>query len=252
MMRLRWIRRAALAISLSIGGLGLSPFPSPAHATTYSCSNYCYAKVEWYSFSNGLSGLWTNINTQLLSCSSSCGRIGNVTWLVQHSNTNCTNFSQNQCWIEAGHVNLGDANKDHWYFADNRPGSGSGSYNEYFLGTIPSAEYGHTDNYSIKKNTGTNNWSVVMAGYTQTWSGTSSNNSMTPDRVDTGLELKGTSGASAASAPYNDNEYFDSSGNAHAESTTSIDKSMLSQSPASGSYSTTSGTGGTLTTSCAC
>lgn len=185
---------------------------------TYSCGNstgsHCYGIVTLPAALNGepsFRGFVTTVNA--VSQNSGNGELNNEIWVVQTSNSACGSLGTgNQCWIEVGlsaGANAGGcslpSNETHIFWADNRPNQGFFCHDQ---GALQAQEFNQPVFLAIAiRPTEANSYDVEALTCTSTsGSGTcarrsivgkSSNNTMAADVIEMGMELAGSSGASA-------------------------------------------------------
>jgi hypothetical protein len=189
---------------------------NPMIARAYSCgtgsgSGHCYG-INFWSMSPGIRGAGTDILVVHLNCSScwsisETGFVDNEIWLNDYNNSGC---SGNVCWVEAGYWTVSGAFSTtvNYFWADNRPGGG---LNVHTLAQVPSADYSDYAEFYIWQNFGwSNKWEVDIDSPNYYYSNYSTSNSMVADDINIGQELAGTSGASAPTAYFTDNWYYDS------------------------------------------
>jgi len=189
----RW-RRITIAL-VALLALVQAPFLGTSHALAYSCdSSHCYGVVHW---SGGVTYGGTSILVRGLGApNSGAGFITNEMWVADSPNY----------WVETG-ITVGPVQghgvctSDCYYWADNRPGSG---YNEHFLANVPQTDYGKFTGFSVS-NQGGGTFHVSITGYNGAYSGDSTGNSMSPNWIQTGMELYGSSGGYALQAQYTGN-----------------------------------------------
>ncbi len=202
-----------LASLLLLYQISLGLNPPIAHA--YSCGNagsgagHCYAYQDW---PNPINGSRTDIRVVQLVCNSGCyndGFIDNEMWLIQHNNSGCSvPGGGNDCWVEAGYINLDGQGYVTFFWADARPNGG------FYFHNINAAYVGDFGNKVIFRITrvSSNEFEVDKAndGCTSqcsaSWTYYSTNNTMAPNAIHIGQELAGSSGgASAPNGHFTDN-----------------------------------------------
>jgi len=126
--------------------------------------------------------------------------------------------NQGAYWVEAGYATYATdhANNVEYFWADSRPNGGG--YSEHVEGLVPSGDYGKYTNFQIYQLC-CNSFYVVMYSPSVTYNGTSTANSMSPSDVKIGQELFGLYGASAPTASFINNGYFDVNNNEHSYTT---------------------------------
>jgi hypothetical protein len=199
-----------LAAMLSLQGCG------PSYTCT-DASGHCYGVVQVSP--PDLNGVTTSYNA--VSLNGGDGHINNEIWLVQQNNSSCSNFG-NQCWVEIGILaaTAGQGCQSgvnpvgiRIFWADNRPNQG---YICHDMGQLQTQEIGQPVFALIGIHPGSpNTFDAELLTCTsetgngncprRVFSGTSSNNTMVPTAWDIGLELEGTTGASAPQTQYFDN-----------------------------------------------
>lgn len=175
--------------------------PSPVLA--YSC-NLCHGVALW---PGSVYGAQTEDEVDNLTCTPSACKpspgyvphIGNVLWLIDitHNGPNCQ--PQSACWVEAGYHTLTNSNgtstSNIYYWGDNRPGNFN--FHAWTFGNVQSGDLGNNVWLYIARNGNNSTWTVQVSPQTNYWSATSQNNLMYPDNIQMGMELLGSSGASA-------------------------------------------------------
>jgi hypothetical protein len=191
----RTARRLALAIVLvtALSGCG---------GQGYSCGNpaenHCYGIVTWPGVSTGLSTAITAV-----SLTSGDGLVNDEAWLVddEHSTSGA------EYWVEAGE-GTDDTGSTNYFWAEDTPGSG---YMSYELGPVEESDTrnGAFIAYSISQDAAVSNqWDITVsraATGQMLYSVQSTQNSMTPNKVDEGLELAGQQNAQAPFAFFSRN-----------------------------------------------
>jgi hypothetical protein len=236
----------------------LTLFVETAQAS-YSCNNICHGIVLW---SESYTGAQSDAEVVNMSCpapacnpvGSSLPHIGNVLWLldVSHHQSSCPYGGA--CWIEAGYHTVtgsGCASNGTWYYwADFRPGDSH--LNVHCLGTVQSGDLGYNAWLYIAGNGG-GKWTIQVSPQTNYWSGLSTNNSMSADTIEFGMELLGTSGASANTGYFTYNAFQQSIGGTWSFQTTS--GQTHNDSPINSGWTyppSNSNNGGTFHTGCVC
>lgn len=129
------------------------------------------------------------------------GEITNEIWLSQ-------NLSQNSYWVEGGYwANVGWNNgAQTWFWADSRP-EDSNNVNVHPSSPMPGSgdggQYAFVDIEQINSCT----FDVFIDGFSTDLSGVSTNNCISPNDIQLGQELAGSSGANAPTADFTDNEF---------------------------------------------
>ncbi len=129
---------------------------------------------------------------------SGCGYnfIDNEMWLEQ-------GFSY---WVEAGYIDDGHTG-EYYFWADKRPVDGV--FYQHPMGVIPGADYYTYTTFSISRVVGVGNrYLVAESGWSTSWTGYSSANSMIIDNVEMGMELSGSSGAGTTNYAYYDSRQY--------------------------------------------
>jgi hypothetical protein len=190
---------AALVIAMILSFI-IAP-PARSMPASYSCvSSHCYGQTEFVY--PGTQGGSTEISIANLGCNISClnqGFIDNETWFQQDYNSNC-NSGGHICWVEVGYML--DSHGFNYFWADLRPNQ---SYAIHYFGTAHN-DLGYYTSFLIERASSTS-FEVAVNSHTAFYTGYSTSNSMTPDDSVIGQELYGTSGASAPTATFIDNEY---------------------------------------------
>jgi hypothetical protein len=176
------------------------------------------------------------------------GFVTNELWLVQKFNPGCHINTSDACWVEVG-VTSGagstvptPSTETHYFWADNRPGGGFFGHD---LGLVPQADFDHQLRISIGA-IDASTFLVILqrvSDGTFAGSGHSTSNTMTPDRVDFGLELYGTQGAATPDVHFTNIQ--DQSGYLHSDIAPFVDSPVRaswqilpSQSPNGGRFHT--------------
>lgn len=191
--------RAFLLLTALLGGCLLSLIASisneakAASLISYTCTDsagHCYGVAMWNgSTLGGKAAIFTN------QSASGDGFVNQEMWLNQ------TQMGPPQYWVEAGvktdiRNNYGSPLL---FWEDVRPNGGGTSV--HFSNFMQSNDFGKYVTVTISKQ-GSDQFTVSLTGLPSTsLSGTSTYNPINIDRIDIGLELWGTSGASA---PIND------------------------------------------------
>jgi hypothetical protein len=185
----------------------------PGPGSTYSCGElgsaigHCYGivRLNVMDFGSGpmFRSFFTNVNAVPLNGGNS--EISDEFWVIQPSATNCGN-QPSACWIEVGLSAGGTPNNEtHVFWADNRPNQGV-FYHD--MGALQPQEFNQPVMLWIAIRPRDPNSYDVDAGTCETVTGPvgcqgrrligrSTNNTMMADVIEMGLELAGTSGASA-------------------------------------------------------
>ncbi len=239
----------------------LTLFVETARAN-YSCSNICHGVVVW---PGAVTGAQTEDEVISMSCpapacnpiGSTLPHIGNVLWLLDETHHQSSCPFGGACWIEAGYHTItgnhahGCTSDGVWYYwADWRPGDSG--LNIHCLGTVQSGDLGYNAWLYIA-NSGTNQWTIQVSPQTNYWSGLSTNNSMSADNIEIGMELLGTSGASANTGYFTYNAWRDTVNNTWHDQTNS--GQTHNDSPINSGWTTPpngSNHGGTFHTGCVC
>jgi hypothetical protein len=231
---------------------------------SYSCTNYCYGVVQL--FPANLNGVATYFNA--VSLNGGDGHITDEIWLIEPFDGACANLEE-MCWIEIGiegestnsACQLGvNATGVHVFWADNRPNQG---YLCHDMGVLQDQEIGQPMFLAIAIVPGSpGTFDVELETCFPTWgtatcpgrafSGISTNNTMMPQQWNIGLELQGTTGASAPQTQFFWNSVTDPS-SFFGWGPLSIDGQPSVQSPVQAGWTTTPSTstsGGSWFTSC--
>jgi len=192
----RW-RRITIALATLLT-LIQTPFLGTSRALAYSCDpSHCYGVVDW---SGGTSYAGTSILVRGLGApDSGAGFITNEIWLADSP----------YYWVETG-ITIGPVGgqlctSDCYFWADTRPGAG---YYEHFLADVPQTDYGKSTIFGVR-NQGGGTFSAEVSGYNGSYYGYSMGNSMSPNWIQTGMELQGSSGGYALQAQYSSNLWSD-------------------------------------------
>lgn len=200
----------AVAILLQTALFSFSSTTIAAKAL-YSCKYHCYGLVDWSKNQYpSIDGGQTVISMVELSCSpSACGN-ANPPWFIDNEMWLYGNGGQNY-WVEDGYSTYsnGHSTRIDYFWADSRPNGGG--YTEHDLATVPSGDFGHNSTFQIY-GLCCSEYQVEIYSPSNIYNGTSTANSMSPTDVVIGQELFGTSGASAPTANFVDNEYINTSG----------------------------------------
>jgi hypothetical protein len=188
----------ALTIALLLSLVGLTSHPRAAKAS-YNCGNvssgHCYARVYW---TRATPGAQVYIEVVQLSCNPGwCYSNGQETGFIDNEMW----FSQdNSYWVEAGYSTYTNSSgtTDDYFWADNRPGGG---YHEHELQTVPGGDYGGYVSVVIAKDSGAT-YDVDFFSDTWNYTGYSTNNTMSSNKIWQGQELAGNEGASAPGANF--------------------------------------------------
>lgn len=198
------INRIVIAIALAISLLAATLLLYPHPVQAYSC-NLCHGLVIW---PGNVWGAQTEDEVVSLQCvPANCKpganyvpHIGNVLWLIDAKNNGQNCFPYGACWVEAGYHTVtnssGNSTSNQYYWADVRPGNNN--FSVHFLGNIPSGDLGKNVWLYISRNGNDSTWTVHVSPQSNYWSATSTNNTMYPSEIQMGMELLGTTGASAS------------------------------------------------------
>lgn len=276
-----FIRRVLLASSIALLLL-ISSFVSNSTASqaatnhilsSYSCySNHCHGIADWSD--NGtyplINGAYTAISMVHIACSApSCQSsrgdfIDDEIWVrdATHQASSCPTYKVG-CWVEQGYIatanSSGSGTTVNYFWADYRPGDSM--LNFHYIAVVPSGDYGYATFFDIYRTASSNcstsprsgTFAVNIASETQFYNNTSARDCQTPDDINIGQELAGTSGASAPTANFTDNEWVGTNGVANYQTLNADTPSP--NAPVSDSWVTLpshSSTGGDFTTKCGC
>jgi hypothetical protein len=227
-------------------------------AQAYSCGSFCYGINLWDGSTNGAQ---TRDEVVSLTCQpASCKpgtttpvpHIGNVLWLLDTTSSGCP---QGACWIEVGYHTVtnagGTSTVNQYYWADWRPGDTK--LNVHPLANVASADLGNNVWLEIEFQ-GSNQWQIIAQPSSALYSGLSTNNTMHGNRIEIGMELAGTSGASANTGYFTSNEW--QSVNNGSWNYQSSSGTHISQAPTNSGWlhppAGASNLGGTFSTGCVC
>lgn len=114
-------------------------------------------------------------------------------------------------WIEAGYAVIYTKNWEFWYWAyiDNL-----GIYHEVDSSGLNHGDFGNPADVTIWQSSN-NTWQASVYGWVTHFTPNSVTTSINPNYILLGQELGGTSGSSASTANFNDNEWRDSNGVFH-------------------------------------
>lgn len=209
----------AILMLLQVGVVLNSPI---AHAN-YSCGTdntpHCYGEQEW---DGPMYGAKTDITIQVLTCNYPCnsnGEIDDEMWVGAYNNDGCE-----KCWVEAGITNDNTTGGSTQYFwADARPNGGR--FHLHYVNGVFVGDIGHKVIFRVAK-TNSSTFEVDKANElpssggcsaqcSASWTNFSTSNSISPNFIQIGLELAGSSGASAPRVDFTNNYYLDSNLNPH-------------------------------------
>lgn len=177
-------------------------YPKIAYAN-YTCGKpdlsggpHCGSFYRWIG---GMNGAKTNINVPFLGGGSSTDGFTNwEIWVQQFNNPSCTFANLNQCWVEAGITDQAGGVLGYYFWADSRPG---GSYYNHYPEQVGPDDLTETIQiYKQNNSTWNVEGSVWSCGGGQNghcsynWGSQSTNNNMSPNTIDIGMELAGTYG----------------------------------------------------------
>jgi hypothetical protein len=220
---------ACIGITLTLAILIVSASSGTSHATpAYSCAtpytaSHCYGTARWNR--TLLYGSYTDISVVGLRCDfvgcllncrsvSDCnpfiwipgGFIDNEMWLIDQTTPVCATNKFGSCWVEAGYTTVAEglSYSEDYFWADQRPGDG---YYLHYLGGVPIRDYAARTHFMILKwPRPAQAYSVfVYSGSGTFYSGVSTSNSMSADKIDIGQELAGPGGAGANTATFTQN-----------------------------------------------
>ncbi len=200
-------KRNKVLVAIALLATSLIVQRAPMAFARYNCisnpqtkSGNCYGIVSWFGTAGGIRSSITPV-----SMVPSPGNFwaNNEEWLLDNSGGN---------WIEAG-VTVGPTHDGHYcsspcyFWADDR----GGQYYEHYLGAVPDADYGNLTNIQIAFYPYDNSrWSINVTGASgDQYGDASTQNIMTPNETQVGMELYGYGGQSAAAASYFYNQWGD-------------------------------------------
>jgi hypothetical protein len=197
---------------------------------------HCYATRTWPGHTGGSSTLINPYGS--LNCQSCNGFIDVETWFEDTTDSQCTSTKYGECWVEGGISTwpANDPNSCHQgydstcgFWADNRPYGGN--YNEHPLynfgadgvNLVPYLFYITIKNDSGNSSSGST-WDVIVNIYKNGTlvaapNGQSKSNTMNVNNITIGSELSDSNG-SAGTIYFQDNQWMDTSGNFHYQTTT--------------------------------
>ncbi len=212
--------------------LMIAPAMPIQHALAYNCENpygHCYSINQWYSPTGYYSAAKTSISiSQLYSPGGSCPHINVEEWLSDAQNGH-------DYWVEAGLTSGNDCVGAYcpiqvcYFWEDERPGS---TLIGHVMGAAQSNDYNNLATFQIA-NAGSGTWSVNMWAPSQHDSSSSTSNNMSPNNIQIGGEVEGTSGESAPYTSLTWNTYNTGSGYSYF---TSDGNSPADQAPWSGGW----------------
>lgn len=210
--------------------------PSASAAiTSYSCpesGTHCYGINEWPGW---MHGAITQISVRGIGAGN--GHLQNEIWVADRNKSHsrvCIPYqggNNGACWVEAGYEAFGTEfsppleNTERWFWAEEKPGYHYAQYNSNPLATTPpgDGDYGYNVYVEIFLSgtdpdqvgwcpTVANEWCVDIEGNATSMVGWSVNNEMVPDsnngEIDIGMEVVGTSGATAPNAEFIWNQFL--------------------------------------------
>jgi Concanavalin A-like lectin/glucanases superfamily len=201
-------------------------FSLGSQPSTYSCANsHCYAQIQWPAV---VSGAHTTIDvthvasTKPSSLPADQETLSNELWVndVGLLNPSSICAPQGGCWVEAGYA--ADSGSVYYFWADNRPASqlppNTPTYKLWRQADVPTADYGGSTDVTITRvDSSTYQIFITSLSFPDGMpSGPmySTSNPMTINRTDIGMELSGTSGASAPKTAWGNNQYIQTDGTA--------------------------------------
>lgn len=172
-----------------------------AQAGNYSCGNpqsgHCYGYVDWQEQPEYY-GVYMDLLQLTMNCPSGCGGfLNNEMWLADYNTRACASNGFGSCWVEAGfHASDGGGNPI-YFWADARPLTSS-TYNNHFLNQADVADFDHFMIIKDSRNGAQGVFQVWIYNdlLSVLFQGTSTNNNMSPNAINMGSELAGSSGAS--------------------------------------------------------
>ncbi len=193
----------------------------------YNCpgTTHCYGINDW---PGSTTGAFSQISVVQLHAGN--GIMNNSVWVSTTSNNH---------WIEAGYAVIYNKSFEFWYWAyvDD-----SGVYHEYDSGGLAQGDWNRAANVTIWHVSG-NTWNASIYGNATSWLPGGFTYSNSPNDINIGQEVGGTSGSSASTATWNDNQWRNSSGTYHYQ--TSSGSIIANNPPYAGWYSMpSSGYGG--------
>ncbi len=193
----------------------------PAQAS-YSCSpTHCYSINQWYSSTGYYAAAKTTmVVSHLFAQGNTCDHINAEEWLSDFQ-------GGHDYWVEEGLTSGNDCVGGYcpivtcYFWEDNRPGS---SLIGHVMGAAQSSDWGNQATFQIASS-GSGVWTVDVWAPSQHDSDQSTSNSMSPNNIEIGGEVAGTSGASAPTTysqwnTYNTgggSQYFNSDGTPHVQ-----------------------------------
>ncbi len=185
---------------------------------SYSCSSFCHGVIVW---PGSVTGAQTQDEVVNLTCQPAACKpgsttpvphIGNVLWVLDTSSSGCP---QGACWIEAGYHTVtnsgGTSTVNQYYWAAWRPGDTK--LNVHPLTNVVSGDLGGNVLLEIYAQTSTQ-WQIIVSPNQGLWSGLSTGNNMHGNQIQIGMELAGTSGASAPYGYFINNQWQNGIGGA--------------------------------------
>jgi hypothetical protein len=241
--------RTAVAAFVALGLFAAIGSPVGVQAASarpdYSCTPYhCFGLNDWPGVVNGSH---TAVSVVHLSCTPGANQCGQG-WFVDNEMWLNDNGSSYRYWVEAGYSTNSN---DHityvdYFWADTRPGYG---HYEHILSSVPPGDYGNYVNLTIKL-TSSSSFQALISSPNYSYSATSINNSMSPNDITIGQELFGSSGASAPTAHFINNQYINTS---NVSIYQYLNGSLSTPNPPYGGWTTQprySSTGGNMYTDC--
>jgi hypothetical protein len=197
----RSCRRALLSLATIV--LLLVCANAPAPAGNYSCGNpqtgHCYAYVNWQEQPEYY-GVYMDLLQVAMNCPSGCGGfLNNEMWLADYQTRACAANGFGSCWVEAGFHAFDGGGNPIYFWADARPLS-SNTYNNHFLNQADLADFEHFMIIQDARNGAQGVFQIWIYNdsHSVLFQGTSTSNNMSPNAINMGSELAGTSGASAS------------------------------------------------------
>ena len=152
-------------------------------------------------------------------CGAQQGFVNNEFWVYAHNVANCPSGT---CWIEVGHGTFSGAfncvvhtSCDEFFWADERPKLG---YSEHVFNPLQQGDYNCNATFSITQIGGlrSGNFSVqIVPCKSPQIKGTSTANGIAVDDINVGMDLHGTSGATAGYDYFTYNRWVDTNNSVH-------------------------------------
>lgn len=218
--------------------LSLCSIYNPPNAKAYSCgssgdpSSECYAAATWGGNIDGAS-----VHIGIVPLYSADGVLANQMWLKDTQSSGCTSYPY--CWFEGGYTYAPYNGHSYYYYAAWINPAGSPTID--VLGDVPSGQTG--DIYLAFTKSDPNDFNVGLYAPGVSWSfPVHVAYGMSPNFIQVGMRLSGSSGATADPAYFSNNSYY-FGGNWYAQTNPGNPASGFVSTPPYGAWYQTPSTG---------